>query len=270
MLGIWSPEEALLHLSCVLQVILLLRQACSPSSTHSDVKQIQMIGNDLVMMMTLSCYIATMQDCFRLYKRSLFTQLLIFIAYALSIPRFKPSASAIAQRVLDIGLHAAPVGVPVIMIFCSITAHGWLKPKSIEELRPGSLKIVGETEVVAFDKTGTLTGSLVSMHARPDVRVVTAVFIAILITSRMVHAHLLCQRPHRMPRSCLHVIACLVQYGQLFLWCVLPHSFPPARPEDFFGTPKNVIPPFWVEVSFSFHSVPCHFPLLAFHAHAAL
>ena len=125
--------------------------------------------------MSLSCYVVTVQDCFRLYIRSFIIQLLIFIAYALNIPRFKPSAGAIAKRVLDIGLHAAPVGVPVIMIFCSIAAREWLKPKSIEELRPGTFKIVGETEVVAFDKTGTLTGSLVSMHARPDVRAVNAV-----------------------------------------------------------------------------------------------
>ncbi|KAL0049927.1 hypothetical protein WJX82_000871 [Trebouxia sp. C0006] len=103
-------------------------------------------------------------DCFRLYIRSFFIQLLIFIAYALNIPRFKPSANAISKRVLDIGLHAAPVGVPVIMVFCSIAAREWLKPKSIEELRPGTFKIVGETEVVAFDKTGTLTGSLARLH----------------------------------------------------------------------------------------------------------
>ncbi len=115
------------------------------------------------MVMTLSRYILTVQDCFRLYLRALIVQLLIFIAYAVSIPRFKPPASAIAKRVLDIGLHAAPVGVPVIMVFCSIAAREWLKPKSIEELRPGTFKIVGETEVVAFDKTGTLTGSLVSV-----------------------------------------------------------------------------------------------------------
>jgi len=119
--------------------------------------------DDLVMVMTLLCYILTVQDCFRLYIRSFFIQLLIFIAYALNIPRFKPSANAISKRVLDIGLHAAPVGVPVIMVFCSIAAREWLKPKSIEELRPGTFKIVGETEVVAFDKTGTLTGSLVSI-----------------------------------------------------------------------------------------------------------
>ncbi len=40
---------------------------------------------------------------------------------------------------------------------------------------------------MAFDKTGTLTGSLVSMHARPDVRAVNAVVLASLIMSMMVH-----------------------------------------------------------------------------------
>ncbi len=160
--------------------------------------------------MPLSCYIVTVQDCFRLYIRSFITQLLIFIAYALNIPRFKPSAGAIAKRILDIGLHAAPVGVPVIMIFCSIAAQEWLKPKSIEELRPGTFKIVGETEVVAFDKTGTLTGSLVSMHARPDVRAVNAVFIAKLSRSMMVHAHVTYQRLHKIPRNLLYVVWCSV------------------------------------------------------------
>ena len=184
--------------------------------------------DDLVMVMTLSRYILTVQDCFRLYRRSLIIQLLIFIAYALSIPRFKPSAGAIAQRVLDIGLHAAPVGVPVIMIFCSIAARGWLKPKSIEELRPGTLKIVGETEVVAFDKTGTLTGSLVSMHAWPNVRVVNAVFITNLITSMMVHAHVMYQRLHRIPRNLLHVSWCSVDncfFG--VFWPSLVHLLTP-------------------------------------------
>lgn len=92
------------------------------------------------------------------------------------------------------------------MIFCSITARGWLKPKSIEELRPGTLKVVGETEVVAFDKTGTLTGSLVSMHARPDVRLVNAVFLANLITKLMVHARVMYQMLHRICRNLLYVV----------------------------------------------------------------
>ena len=243
-----------------------------------------------MMMMLLSSYIVTVQDCFRLYRRSLIIQLLVFIAYAVSIPRIKPSAGAIAQRVLDMGLHAAPVGVPVIMIFCSITAAAWLKPKTIEELRRGSLKIVGETEVVAFDKTGTLTGSLVSMHARPDMRAVNAVFwaaryttgllikltpkgivfsfvffflnavfIANLISSFVVHPHLRYQRPHRIAGKLLHVIACLVRYGQLLLWCVLIQSFSPAKPEDFLRLTNNVIPPFQVEAClflFSFCALP--------------
>ena len=66
------------------------------------------------------------------------------------------SASAVVQHILDIGLHAAPVGVPVIMICCIITACTWLRPTGIKELTPNIQKIAGETEVVAFDKTGKL------------------------------------------------------------------------------------------------------------------
>lgn len=213
-----------------------------------------------MMMMTLSRYIDTLQDCFRLYRRSFIIQLLIFIAYVLSIPRFKPSAGAIAQRVLDIGLHAAPVGGPVIMIFCSIAARGWLKPKSIEELRPGTLKIVGETEVVAFDKTGTLTGSLVSMHARPDARLVNAVFLANLITNLMVHAHVLYKRLHRIRTNLLHVVSVDRCFSGV-LWPSLIHLL---TPEDLFGPPE-CHPPLWVcysclLLSFMSYCPPAFYP----------
>ncbi len=111
-----------------------------------------------------------LQDCHRLYVRALVIQLVVFIAYAVRIPRFKPSTRAIVQRILDMGLHAAAPGVPAIMIFCTIAARLWLQPTGVEELAGGVLKICGETEVVAFDKSGTLTGSLVSMHVRVVVR----------------------------------------------------------------------------------------------------
>ena len=83
-------------------------------------------------------------------------------------PCSRHSSSTIVQCIVDTGLHAAPVGAPVIMICCSIAACSWLLPAGIQELQlvPCTLKIAGETEMVAFDKTGTLTGSLMSMPAR--------------------------------------------------------------------------------------------------------
>ena len=61
-------------------------------------------------------------------------------------------------------VHAAPPGVPAVMLFCGGTSRGWLDQRGVELLSPDALKISGETEVVAFDKTGTLTGSVVSRH----------------------------------------------------------------------------------------------------------
>ena len=50
---------------------------------------------------------------------------------------------AVVQHLLDIGLHAAPVGVPVIMIFCIITASSWFRPTGLQELIPNIQKIAG-------------------------------------------------------------------------------------------------------------------------------
>ncbi|DBA71867.1 TPA: hypothetical protein ACH3X2_010916 [Trebouxia sp. C0005] len=70
-------------------------------------------------------------------------------------PKYLASASAAVQRILDTRLHAAAVGVPLIMIFCIITARSWLRPAGRQELMPSMQKIAGE--VVAFGKTATLT-----------------------------------------------------------------------------------------------------------------
>ena len=80
-----------------------------------------------------------------------------------------PGFLAVQLCILDTGPHAAPVGLLVIMIFCTIAACSQLLPAGIQELVLCTLKIAGEIEVVAFDKIKTLTGSLISMLARPGV-----------------------------------------------------------------------------------------------------
>lgn len=116
-----------------------------------------------------------LQDCARLYGLALVAQLVIFIAYAIRAAHFKPPMGAIVRRVLDMIVHAAPPGVPAVMLFCGGSSRGWLEQKGVELLTPDALKISGETEVAAFDKTGTLTGSLVSMQGLPCPSLLTLV-----------------------------------------------------------------------------------------------
>ena len=109
----------------------------------------------------------SLQDCARLYALALIAQLLVFVAYAVRAHLFKPTASDIAQRILDMLVHAAPPGTVPVMLFCAYSSGAWLEQMGVHMLAPQAMKTAGETEIVAFDKTGTLTGSLVSQQGLP-------------------------------------------------------------------------------------------------------
>ena len=95
-------------------------------------------------------------------------QLLLFVAYAVRAHLFRPTHSDIAQRSLDMLVHAAPPGTVPVMLFCGYSSGAWLEQKGVHMLAPEAMKTAGETEIVAFDKTGTLTGSLVSQEGLPE------------------------------------------------------------------------------------------------------
>ena len=107
-----------------------------------------------------------LQDVLRLYAFSALLQLLIFIPYAARAAHFHQSARSIAIRILDAFLHAAPPGLPAVMLFCGGANRGRLAKQGINLVFPEKLGLAAGTTVVAFDKTGTLTGTVVSISPR--------------------------------------------------------------------------------------------------------
>ena len=99
-----------------------------------------------------------------MYGLAFIVQLLILVPYAIRALHFKPTTRAIVERILDMVVHAAPPGVPAIMVFCTGARMHWLEQMGVSVQAPGALKMSGQTDIVAFDKTGTLTGSLVGCH----------------------------------------------------------------------------------------------------------
>ncbi len=67
-----------------------------------------------------------LQDVFKLYAFSLVLQVLIFIPYAIKAMHFKQSTCDTVLRVLDALVHAAPPGIPAVMLFCGGFSKGAL------------------------------------------------------------------------------------------------------------------------------------------------
>ena len=120
-----------------------------------------------------------MQDVLRLYAFSALLQILIFIPFAVRAPHFGSSARSIITRVLDAFLHAAPPGLPAVMLFCGGFARGRLAKQGIHLVFPDKLGRAAGTTVVAFDKTGTLTGTVV--RPLPILALLTAIQSAHLL-----------------------------------------------------------------------------------------
>lgn len=67
----------------------------------------------------------------------------------------------VVRKVLDIGLYAAPVGVPTILMVTGRVGYRRLASEKIALMFPESLRVGALADVVCFDKTGTLTYSVV-------------------------------------------------------------------------------------------------------------
>lgn len=107
---------------------------------------------------------ACLQDCFRLYAYALFIQLILYTVYLIhywQVPYHTPLRDVI-QRTFEIIVHAAPPGVPTVLLFSSASHIGRFRQQGIIVHEPDRLKSAGETQICLFDKTGTLTGSSVS------------------------------------------------------------------------------------------------------------
>ena len=110
-----------------------------------------------------------LQDCLRLYAYGLVCQLFLLTAYLTCFQRLHRHTAAgdVVKRCFEVILHAAPPGVPAVLMFSGGSKRGALQAQGTTMHAPDLLKAVGETTLVAFDKTGTLTGSAVSAHCNP-------------------------------------------------------------------------------------------------------
>lgn len=89
-------------------------------------------------------------------------QIIIHIPYFVrAATTFKQGPVDVVRKVLDIGLYAAPVGLPTIMMVTGRVGYQRLARERIALMFPESLRIGALADVVCFDKTGTLTHSVV-------------------------------------------------------------------------------------------------------------
>ena len=84
------------------------------------------------------------------------------IPYAIRAAHFHESGSDVLNRLLGCVVHAAPLGLPALMIFISSVNMLRLNHKGIIVIFPEALRLISGATVACFDKTGTLTGSQVS------------------------------------------------------------------------------------------------------------
>lgn len=103
------------------------------------------------------------QDVLKLYAFALCLNLIILIPYAVKASHFHQSATDVLLRLADLLVHAAPPGLPAIMLFCGASGKFRLARKGINLVFPEVLKLSAQTTVACFDKTGTLTGSTVGL-----------------------------------------------------------------------------------------------------------
>lgn len=108
-----------------------------------------------------------MQDVFRLYAFALVIQVCIFIVYITLGRPFKPSSGTLIRRLLDMGVHAAPPGLPACWLVAGAASRRRLAKQGIKLVFPEVLQKGACADIVCFDKTGTLTGSMVSSSSFP-------------------------------------------------------------------------------------------------------
>ena len=106
-----------------------------------------------------------LQDCFRIYTFALVIQIGLCIGYLTTYRLKHPHTPVqdVIKRVCEVIIHAAPPGIPTVMIFCGGSSRGRLQRQGVTMHAVDLLKSSGEVEVACFDKTGTLTGSTVSV-----------------------------------------------------------------------------------------------------------
>lgn len=103
-----------------------------------------------------------MQDVMKLYIFALILEVAIFIPYCLKALQFQQSVANMLLHLADALVHAAPPGLPAIMLFCGFFSMVRLAKKGTQVFPPIlRLREGSKITVACFDKTGTLTGSAV-------------------------------------------------------------------------------------------------------------
>ena len=88
-------------------------------------------------------------------------QAFILIPYILRAARFHQSGGDVVKRLLQCILHAAPPGIPTVLLIISFANISRLGRKGIRLTFPQALRPCAAATVACFDKTGTLTGTMV-------------------------------------------------------------------------------------------------------------
>jgi len=103
-----------------------------------------------------------LQDLLRFYACAFLLQLLFFMVYAAKVSEHPTSTKAVADRVINIFISAAPTGAPTVVVAGIAYCVVHLRNQEVVVLLPDKIKTIADVEVVCFDKTGTLTGTMVS------------------------------------------------------------------------------------------------------------
>ena len=105
----------------------------------------------------------TLQDVLRIYAFALIIQVGLCMVYLATYRGRHPHTPAgdVVRRICEVVIHAAPPGIPTVMMFVGGSNRGRLQKNGVTVHAVDLLKSTGEITVACLDKTGTLTGSRV-------------------------------------------------------------------------------------------------------------
>ena len=99
----------------------------------------------------------------KLYLFALVLEVAIFIPYCLKASHFQQSGGDMLLHLADAVVHAAPPGLPAIMLFSGAFGVVRLARKGTLVVFPQILREGSQITVACFDKTGTLTENAVGL-----------------------------------------------------------------------------------------------------------
>lgn len=147
------PPPPLLPLSFPLPVTPSCRQSCLDPAALCITRFANVVTDKLC---------GFPQDVFRLYAFAFCLQCLIHVPYFIKARTLYQTPDFHIRTVLDMLLHSAPPGLPLMMLLIGVISSFRLQRENMSLLYWEVLGKGACVDVVAFDKTGTITHSVVS------------------------------------------------------------------------------------------------------------